>query len=74
MYIRSSRDEDCSYIDDGNPSGRDLDDFHESGEAERSSVQEDVNDSVLQDDAEPRGGDCNDGFKHLFDQIGRAHV
>nr|CAN82897.1 hypothetical protein VITISV_026993 [Vitis vinifera] len=63
----SSRDEDCSYIDDGNPSGRDLDDFHESGEAERSSVQEDVNDSVLQDDAEPRGGDCNDGFKHLFD-------
>ncbi|KAJ9707301.1 hypothetical protein PVL29_002333 [Vitis rotundifolia] len=63
-----------SYGDEGNPSGRDLDDLHEwrledntiersPKEAQsRGSVQENVNDSMLQDtiirsldDAEPRG-------------------
>ena len=74
VYIRRSSDEDYSYSDDGNPSETDLDDLHEwrledntigsSPEEVRSrgSVQENVNDSVLQDtiirsldDAEPRG-------------------
>ena len=61
VYLKSGSDEDYSYIDEGNPSGSDLDDLLEWGledniirrstEEARSSgsVQEDVNDLVLQD-------------------------
>ncbi|KAJ9676142.1 hypothetical protein PVL29_024912 [Vitis rotundifolia] len=87
VYIRSSRDKDCSYIDDGNLSKRDLDDLHEwrlenntigsSLEEVRSrgSVQENMNDSVLQDtiirsldDAEPRGTGYSCTNAHACDQ------
>ena len=87
VYIKSSSDEDYSYIDEGNPSGSDLDDLHEweiedntikrsAVEARsRGSVQEDVNDSMLQhtiirslDEAEPREIVYSYTNAHAYDQ------
>ncbi|KAJ9691468.1 hypothetical protein PVL29_013598 [Vitis rotundifolia] len=72
VYIRSSRDEDCSYIDDGNPSGRDLDDLHE-WRLEDNTIgrsQKKRKDTTIRsfDDAEPRGIGFSCTNAHACDQ------